>query len=162
MVLPEGSVAPVAALRSPDTALGRDKTMEQGQEAACGCSGVCFQAGAQSEWFSPFLLLQFALWRSQLSSGSSAQTLVLSFSQKINPSTNQRIIPGSAHCCSLKLGEAALLSPWRLSPSPGCSSPGHSSALGTQIPLSWHPSISPTQGPKAAQKAAPNEVLLPL
>lgn len=127
--------------------------------------GFAFRLGhnqSGSPLFSCSRLCLSALWRSQLSSGSSAQMLVLSFLQKINPSTNQRIIPGSAHCCSLRLGEAALLSPWRLSPSPGCSSPGHSSALGTQIPLSWHPSTSPTQGPKAAQKAAPNEVLLPL
>lgn len=57
MVLPEGFVARVAALQGPDMGLGRDKTMEQGEEAACGCSGVGFEAGAQSEWLSPFLLL---------------------------------------------------------------------------------------------------------
>lgn len=116
-----GVVAQVAALQSPDMGLGRDKTMEQGEGAACGCSRVGFEAGAQYQSGSPLFfcseLCLSALWRSELSFGSSEQTgWFYLFVQKINPSTKQRIIPGSAPCSSwCAHGQAG---PWGLNPSP--------------------------------------------
>lgn len=120
--------------------------------------GFAFRLGhnqSGSPLFSCSRLCLSALWRSQLSSGSFAQTLVLSFLQKINPSTNQRIIPGSAHCCSPQAGggSSALSLETQSQPRVLLSWPQLSS--GDTDPSLLASQHFPMQGPKAAQKAAP-------
>lgn len=110
--------------------------------------GFAFRLGhnqSGSPLFSCSRLCLSALWRSQLSSGSSAQTLVLSFLQKINPSTNQRIIPGSAHCCSQRAHGQAAPSGWgrQLCSLPGDSVPAPGAPLLATAQLWGHRSLSP-------------------